>query len=91
MQERINGESPHEEQEAVREDCASAAAFVCRSEEGRKRLMAAGGHESLKKGYEFEEHGATMAAMEAAARLLMGVSLEAGDEDPGAGGIVMMG
>ena len=71
----INGEAPTEMVDSVREDLAAAAAFVCRSEEGRKALMAVGGHEALKRGYEYEEHAGTMAAMEEAARSLMGVEL----------------
>ena len=88
----INGEPPTEHLDAVREDLATTAAFLCRSEEGRKALMAAGGHESLKKGYEHEEHAGTMAAMEEAARALMGVQLDDGQgTDAADGGVIMVG
>ena len=66
--------------DSVREDLATAAAFICRTEDGRKALMAVDGHETLRKGYEFEEHSGTMQAMEEAARSLMGVS-EDGEAD----------
>lgn len=93
----INGEPPKERLDSVREDLATAAAFICRTEEGRKALMAVDGHEALKKGYEYEEHAGTMAAMEEAARALMGVQLEDGEgvadvQRAGTdGGMVVMG
>jgi hypothetical protein len=91
LQVPINGEAPKQLVDSVREDCACAVASICRLEEGRKAVMAVGGHDSLRKGYEYEEHPGTMEAMEAAARMLMGVELDDGAKEPGAaGGMVMM-
>ena len=93
LQVPIDGKPPTELIESVREDLATAIAFICRSEDGRKALMAAGGHETLKCGYEYEEHAGTMAAMEEAARSLMGVEVDeegADDDAMQAGGMIMM-
>eukprot|EP00892_Ulva_mutabilis_P000448 jgi/Ulvmu1/10403/UM061_0087.1 len=75
----INGEPPKEVEDSVRENAAVSISLIAEDEEGRKALMEVGGDEKVKKGYEYEEHPATMEAMEAMWRSFLGV--EAGDED----------
>jgi len=53
-----------EREDAVREAAAQAVALVARSEGGCEALYACGAQESLKKGFEYEEHPATMEAMQ---------------------------
>jgi hypothetical protein len=74
----VNGEAPKEVEDSVREDVALAIVSICRSDLACKAFLDVGADVALKKGYEFEEHQGTCEAMEAAARLFMGVHV---DED----------
>jgi ABC-type sulfate transport system substrate-binding protein len=89
MQVPVNGEPPKEVEDLVREDVAVAIASICRSDAAREAFLSVGADTALRKGYEFEEHKGTCEAMEAAARLFLGVQAE--DDSAAPAGLVFTG
>lgn len=96
----LNGEQPLEKDEVVRENLAQCIALIAKTDEGVEALYGVDAQNILKRGFEFEEHPATMEAMEATARLFMkadqgdiaeGGSGEEEDDPNEPVGIIMMG
>lgn len=84
--------------DVVRENVAQCIALMAKTDAGIAALYEVDAQNILKKGFEFEEHPETMAAMEAAARLFMkadqgsgGEEAEDDSDDDGPTGIIMMG